>query len=107
MRTVRILAVFAFVIMSAAVVFGLVSGGFGEESSTIWALSWGKVTLIDLYLGLLLFGGWIAYREGNRGVVLAWWAALAVLGNLAAAAYLLRATFTAGTVGGMLSGRHS
>jgi hypothetical protein len=107
MRTVRILAVFAFVGMSAAIVFGLISGDFGEESSAIWALPWGKVTLVDLYVGLLLFGGWIAYREGNRVVIVAWWVALAVLGNLAAAAYLLRATFTAGSVGEMLRGRHT
>jgi hypothetical protein len=91
--------------MSTAIVFGLVSGSFGEESSAIWALPWGKVTLVDLYLGLLLFGAWIAYREGSKGTVLAWWVALAVLGNLAAAAYLLRATFVAGSIPELLSGR--
>jgi len=105
MRTIRTVSVFVFVAMLAAVSFGLISGSFGEESAAIWALPWGKVTLVDLYAGLVLFGAWIAWREGSKGVVLAWWVALAVLGNLAAAGYLLRAAFGAGSVTELLTGR--
>lgn len=61
--------------------------------------------MVDLYAGLVIFGAWIAWREDSRGVVLAWWVALAVLGNLAAAGYLVRAAFAAGSATELLVGR--
>lgn len=79
--------------MAGAITFGLAEGGFGDEASAIWALPWGKVSLIDLYVGLAMFGGWIAYRERSFGRTIIWWGILAVLGNLAAGMYLVQASF--------------
>lgn len=70
---------------------GVVAGGFAEEGRQILDLAWGRVTLVDLYVGLLLFAGWIALRERSP-VVLVWLVSLIFLGNLAAAAYALMAS---------------
>lgn len=104
MRAVRVLAVAAVLVMLATIVFGFVSGDFGEEGSAIWSLAWGKVTLIDLYVGLVLFAAWVALREKEPVVVGVWWLALIVLGNLAAAVYLLRMSFGSSNVAEMLTG---
>ncbi|MDJ0954272.1 MAG: DUF1475 domain-containing protein, partial [Acidimicrobiia bacterium] len=64
----------------------------------------GKVTLIDLYAGLVIFAAWVAYRESRRGVVAIWWFALATLGNLAAGVYLALALRRAADVKGLLLG---
>ncbi len=104
MRTIRAVSAIALVVMLAAIVYGVLSGDFGDDGSAIWGLPWGRVTLIDLYVGLLLFGVWIAYREGNRGVVLAWWVALATLGNLAAAIYLVKVSFATDSARELLTG---
>jgi ABC-type glycerol-3-phosphate transport system permease component len=104
MRTVRTLAVVAAIIMAAVIGYGFVSGNFAGEGSVIWALAWGKVALVDLYVGLAVFGAWVAWRERSPAVVATWWVALIVLGNLAAAVYLVRTSFTSGDVTELLTG---
>lgn len=107
MRAVRALAVVAVVVMLVTIAFGFVSGDFASEGSSIWVLAWGKVTLIDLYVGLALFGAWVAVREKRPVVAGSWWLALIVLGNLAAAVYLVRASFTSFDVAELLTGSPS
>jgi len=100
----RTLSLLAAVTMTVAVVLGFLSGGFMDEGSAIWALSWGKVTLIDLYVGLVFFGLWVSVRERRLSAVVLWWAGLVVLGNLAAALYLVFASFTSSSVHELLTG---
>lgn len=49
---------------------------------------WAWVTIVDLYLGFLVFGGYVAVREGRAVRALPWLAAIFCLGNLASAAYV-------------------
>ncbi|MDR9451080.1 MAG: hypothetical protein RI637_07685 [Acidimicrobiia bacterium] len=100
----RTLALLGAVTMTLAVVLGFLSGGFVDEGSAIWALAWGKVTLIDLYVGLVFFGVWVWVRERRLMMVVLWWAGLVVLGNLAAALYLVFASFSSSTVHELLTG---
>lgn len=94
MRFVRILSVVLTLVMLATIIYGFTTGDFAEEGSEILGLAWGRVTLIDLYVGVVIFGTWVAVRETSWLVRIAWWAALVVLGNLAAAIYLMVASFT-------------
>jgi hypothetical protein len=105
MRSVRILAMTAVVIMGVTVVTGFLSGDFFDEGGDIWSLAWGRVTLIDLYVGLGLFGGWVAIRELRWPSIVAWWLGLVVLGNLGAALYLVRSAFTSSSVRELLLGK--
>ena len=90
--------------MAGAIAYGFVSGGFADDGSAIWALPWGRVALIDLYAGLVIFGAWIAVRETSRARIALWWVALGVLGNFAAGVYLVRATLLSANTRELLMG---
>ena len=104
MRANRVLSILGLVVMLAVIVYGLVSGDFFEEGSSMLSLIWGRVTLVDLYVGLIFFAVWVAQREKRTVVVAVWWLALVVLGNLAAAVYLVRASFKSIGIGELLLG---
>jgi hypothetical protein len=95
MRGVRALGLTVAVLMTAAIGYGFATGsGFGEEGSQLLGLSWGRVTLVDLYLMLGVFAVWVWRREENKAVALMWTIALMGLGSVAAGAYLFLATPT-------------
>ncbi|NND84940.1 MAG: DUF1475 family protein [Acidimicrobiia bacterium] len=77
--------------MVGAILYGFLAGSFGEEGGQILDLAWGRVTLIDLYLGLTLIGTWIAWRERSIARTFPWIVGLVGLGSLAAGAYVLLA----------------
>jgi hypothetical protein len=105
MTATRALAWAVVTVMTATIVFGLANGGFGDDAAAIWGLPWGKVTLVDLYAGLAIFGAWIALRESRPLRVGIWWVALITLGNLAAGVYLVKASLDARTVTELLTGK--
>ena len=49
---------------------------------------WAWVTIVDLYLGFLVFGGYVVARERRAVRALPWLVAIFCLGNLASAAYV-------------------
>lgn len=104
MFALRVLSIGGVVVMASAIIFGPLTGDFSGEGSEIAALAWGKVTLIDLYVGLAFFGAWVALRERRAVVVVFWWMGLVVLGNLAAAVYLAVVVFRADTLKQVLLG---
>jgi hypothetical protein len=93
MSAIRFLSVLGVLVMVATITFGLVSGDFSGEGAEIVGFAWGKVTLIDLYVGLVLFGGWVGLREESWPMTVFWWLLLIVLGNLATAVYVALAAF--------------
>lgn len=93
MTAIRSLALVGLGVMAVAIAMAMSTGSIFNEGSAIWALPWGKVTLIDLYVGLVFFGAWVAFRERSTIRTIAWWVSLVLLGNLAAAVYLVVASF--------------
>jgi len=59
---------------------------------------WGITTMVDLYLGMMVVAGWIAYRERSIPRTLAWCVGLCLLGNLIALVYLLIASLRARSI---------
>jgi hypothetical protein len=104
MSAVRAFSVIAVLVMVGIIAFGFISGDFAGEGSQIWGLAWGKVTLVDLYVGLAIFGVWVGVRERRVLTTTIWWIALVFLGNLAAAVYLARAAFTSADARELLLG---
>lgn len=104
MVVVRVVSVVALLVMTGAIAFGLASGDFGADGAEILTLAWGKVTLIDLYVGLALFGTWVAFRERSWIGTIVWWALLVMLGNFAAAVYLAIAAFRSSDMLELLTG---
>lgn len=88
------LSVVLTLVMVGVIAYGLVSGEFGDEADILLGLAWGRVTLVDLYVGLIMFGTWVAVRETSWLVRIAWWVGFVVMGNLATAIYLMVASFT-------------
>ncbi|NNC92341.1 MAG: hypothetical protein HKN80_07580 [Acidimicrobiia bacterium] len=103
MRAIRAATAALTIVMAFTIIAGLIAGDFGDEGSDIIGLAWGRVTLIDLYVGLALFGGWIIIRDGGAAA-LPWLIALVILGNLAAAAYALKASLQSTSVSQFLTG---
>lgn len=103
MQTIRAATALLVGMMAATIIYGFIAGDFGDEGRTILDLAWGRVTLIDLYAGLALFGGWIGLREGWRRT-LPWLVGLVVLGNLAAALYAFLAARRSDSISEFLTG---
>ena len=104
MSVIRIVSAVLTITMAATIAYGFASGDFGDEGSTILELAWGRVTLIDLYVGLGLFAAWVLLRDGPRRAV-PWLVGFVVLGNLATALYAFAAARRATSVEEFLLGK--
>lgn len=102
--TIRIAATAGALAMAAMIVYGFAAGSFGAEGETILGLPWGRVTLVDLYVALLLGWLWIAWREHSSARAAVWLAAVVVLGSLALATYVAQAAWRADDVRALLVG---
>jgi pilus assembly protein TadC len=77
--------------MAAVLVYGFTVGDFAGEGSRLLSMPWGIVSLVDLYVGFILFSGWIVYREASLVRTITWIVAVMVLGFFAASLYALLA----------------
>ena len=87
-------AVLAIVWAGIALLFGLILWAANDvslfdEFGVLMEYRWFVVTLVDLYLGLILFAGWAVFAEERRQVAAMWIVAFFCLGNLMALAYVL------------------
>ncbi len=84
--------------MLLAIAWGFVDASFGDDGAQLLALTWGRVTLIDLYLAFLFAWIWIAWRERTWPRRLVWLLLVVTTGSLAIGLYLLLASRGARTV---------
>jgi hypothetical protein len=105
MTITRLTFIAAMATMAIAVAIALASGGFVEEGRVLIASTWGRLTLIDLYVGLVLFSAFVIWREQSTRSALVWITAFVVLGNLATAAYLVLAMTRVDSVDELLQRR--
>jgi hypothetical protein len=78
-------------IMALAIAYGAAKGDFGSEGRALMGMPWGVVSLVDVYVGLMLFSAWAGRRERSRVVLGAWIMAFIAAGNLATCCYVLKA----------------
>jgi hypothetical protein len=88
-RGVTILALIGFLIMLVSITMAFIVGDFSSEGGLILSLAWGKVSLIDVYIGFIIFSGWIVYRERSIGRALFWVIFMMIFGNMTACLYIL------------------
>lgn len=74
--------------MSVVLVYGFTTGSFFEDGGQLMQNPWGIVSLVDLYVGFVLFSVWIVYRETTWWVSVLWVALMMVFGFLTASVYL-------------------
>jgi hypothetical protein len=82
--------------MVAVLIYGFTIGDFSGEGAQLLSMPWGIVSLVDLYVGFILFSGWIIYREGVTWKSAVWVLLMMVLGFFTGALYTFLALRSSG-----------
>ncbi len=89
MRTAVRLLIIGFIVMAAGIAYALIFGEFFSEAKVLFRYPWFHLSMIDLYIGFLLFCGWVLYRERSPVIASAWIISVLLLGNLASCLYAI------------------
>jgi cytochrome bd-type quinol oxidase subunit 2 len=96
MRLAKVVALMGLLAMGGILLYAFTNGNLGEEGKELTSMPWGIVSLVDLYVGFVLFSGWIVYREKSLVRSVVWVVLMMVLGFLTASLYTLIALQTSG-----------
>ena len=89
MRIAKLIALLGLLAMTAVLTYGFTVGDFSGEGQVLLSMPWGIVSLVDLYVGFILFSGWIVYREKSVVRYIVWVFFMMVLGFFTASLYTL------------------
>lgn len=89
MKIAKGIALLGLLAMTAVLIYGFTVGNFAEEGKQLLSMPWGIVSLVDLYVGFVLFSGWIVYREKSAIRSVIWVVLVMVLGFWTASLYTL------------------
>jgi hypothetical protein len=84
-KAISLLGVLA---MTGVLVYAFTTGDLASEGSVLLSMPWGIVSLVDLYVGFMLFSGWIVYRERSVVRSVIWVVLMMVLGFFTASLYV-------------------
>jgi len=90
------LALTCTIIMLLTLMYGFIRGDFFKEGKVLLSLVWGKVSLIDVYIGFVLFSGWVVYREESLLLAVVWILLIMLLGNFITSLYVTIILFKSG-----------
>lgn len=96
MRVAKLVALLGLLAMTGILIYGFTVGDFSGEGQVLLSMPWGIVSLVDLYVGFILFSGWIVYREKSLVRSVVWVVLMMVLGFFTASLYTLIALQTSG-----------
>ena len=88
MKTGKILAVAGTAFMFLTLLYGFTAGDLFKEGSILMSMAWGKVSLIEVYIGFFLFSGWVVFREEKWLTAVFWVLAIMILGNFITCLYV-------------------
>lgn len=91
MKTAKIFAWLGLLAMTAVLLYGFIIGSFSRDGAEILANPWGIVSIVDLYVGFILFSLWIAFREQSLIAAVIWIILMMVFGFLTGSLYVLLA----------------
>ena len=94
MTIARLIALSGLLAMAGILIYGFTQGDFSAEGKVLLAMPWGIVSLVDVYIGFILFSGWIVYREKSLVRSMVWVFFMMVLGSFTASLYTLIALQT-------------
>jgi len=97
MKTVKFMAWLGAIIMASMIIFTSVTGDFFKEGSILLNMVWGQMSMVDLYVGFILFYMWIFKREKKTSHRLIWLVLILTMGNLITAVYILKAAYESKT----------
>jgi hypothetical protein len=90
-KTMGTAAFIGFSVMFAYIIFAVINGNLFKEGPVLIAMPWGLVSIVDLYLGLILFSFWIVWRESFRFRGIFWALMVLGFGNVISCLYILKA----------------
>lgn len=88
MKKIKIIALLGAIIMSVGLLNGFINGSFFDDGSVLLNNPWGIVSIIDLYVGFVLFSLWIIYREASPIKTFIWVLLMMIFGFLTASIYV-------------------
>lgn len=89
MKIAKLIAWLGLLAMTIALLNGFINGSFFDDGSIILNNPWGIVSLVDLYVGFILFALWIAFREKKLLSSILWITSLMILGFFIGSLYVL------------------
>ena len=95
----RALFVFILLAMSWGTLRASLAQALFDIPPDVYLNPWFQVTLLDAYFAFLTFFVWVAWKEKRTAARVLWAVAIALWGNFAMAAYLLRELFRIGDDG--------
>lgn len=96
MTFAKIVALIGLLAMTGILIFGFTVGDFSGEGAKLLAMPWGIVSLVDLYVGFILFSSWIVFREKALLPSVVWVLLMMTLGFWTGALYTFLALQTSG-----------
>ena len=87
MKAAKIIAIIGILSMTAILLYAFTAGNFSEEGNILLGLPWGIVSLVDLYVGFILFSMWIVFREKVWWQAVIWVILMLVLGFFTGSLY--------------------
>lgn len=94
MKIAKWIALLGLAAMTVVLFYGFTVGDFAGEGAKLITMPWGIVSLVDLYVGFILFSMWIVFREKAFLPSLIWVILMMVLGFWAGALYTFLALQT-------------
>ncbi len=91
MKSLKALLIMLAVIMFCAIVYGFIFSSFSDDGRAIMTITWGVISLIDIYIMFTLFSLWILFREGINKKSVALVIIVMSFGSLSATLYTLYA----------------
>jgi hypothetical protein len=107
MKLVRFLSFLGVAAMTAALLNGFLVGDFFDDGGLLLDNPWGIVSLVDLYVGFVLFSIWVYVRETNKVVAVTWIVSIMVLGFFSGALYVFIHSMKSTTIQQLLLGKHA
>jgi hypothetical protein len=96
LRTTRIVGALGLIIMVIFLAYAFIAGDFSVEGDALMAMPWGVLSIVDAYVGLILFCCWVYWREAGSWQSWLWIIAILILGNVLTCLYVLVAAYTCG-----------
>jgi len=93
MKIAKLISWLGLLAMVGVLLYGFTVGSFTEDGSKLLANPWGIVSVVDLYVGFILFSMWIGFREKSTATAVIWIILMMVFGFLTASLYLLIALY--------------
>jgi len=89
MTFAKIITFLGALAMGVALIYGFSAGTLSQDGAQLLKMPWGIVSLVDVYVGFILFSGWIVYREKSLPLAFVLVVSVMILGNFMASAYAL------------------